>query len=235
MSLGDLGDPCYVFTFFGILLTVVGMIAERWKKWIAYVWVVPAFAAFGLSLYEHSRTVPIVVMLSPEEKVELGRPYDVDPKDEKDGVYQGLYARGVVVWVDEYFYLLPKDQLSWHRYKDTFRATGSGDPWFSKSALKKLFPLCEDRLPIGGIAKSMKGDQSYLYTWLGCLDTPSSHSHSDREQVQIQRFEKGIVIEGIVNPPQSTTRERFILRYDAGWNARFMDSNGTFTPAKYDP
>jgi len=73
----------------------------------------------------------------------------------------------------------------------------------------------------------MLGRQKQYYAWIGCLQAANAVSYIDN--VTLQRFERGYVIEGVLNPPQSRYRKRIVLLDGGGWKFENMDDSGKVT------
>lgn len=73
----------------------------------------------------------------------------------------------------------------------------------------------------------MLGPQKQYYEWLGCLQGDNTASLGTN--VIMQRFANGYVIEGILNPPQSSYRNRIVLINGGRWEREFMDKSGKFS------
>ena len=221
-----LSAPSIISATVGGILAAIQMLARgRWSEWIGWLLLVVSSVMASLGTYCYFAGPKVVVTISADQRAELGRPYAYEALVDQD-VYQGLYENGFVLWVDGRFFELGLDGRYWASFPDP---VPTNDPrWFARSTLRAAFPQCGDRLPIGGVAKAMLGPQKQYYTWLGCLQ--GSNTASVGRKVTAQRFANGYVIEGILNPPQSSYRNRIVLINDGRWEQERMDMSGTFYP-----
>ncbi len=207
----------------GILWGADMLTPDRWRKRVGWPVLIASILVGSLGTYMYVSGPPIVVRITSAQRAALGTPYPYKPLIDPTS-YQGLYENGFVLWIDGRFFELSLDRQYWTSFVDSFPASEAR--WFTRTTLRKDFPQCGDRLPIGGLAKAMRGAQKQYYAWLGCLQ--AENSSSTTTGVTIQQFSNGYVIEGVLNPPQSTYRNRIVLLNGGRWESEFMDSNGTF-------
>jgi hypothetical protein len=209
----------------GVLIAGIQMVVHnRLEKWIGYSLIAISALLASLGTYRYFTGPTLVVSLSGKQKTDLGRPYTYKPLVDQS-VYQGLYENGFVLWIDGRFFELYPEHQHWQLFPDAFPTS---DPrWFNRSTLRTAFPRCGERLPIGGLAKSMLGPEKQYYAWLGCLQSETSASIT--QDVKLQQFSNGWVAEGILNPPQSSYRNRIVLYSDGRWESELMDARGKFT------
>jgi hypothetical protein len=206
----------------GGMVAAIQMFLQN-RTWVKWTLLIASVAFVCLGTYNALHGTPVVVTVSDAQKGQLGEPYPhkplIDPM-----AYQGLYDNGFVLWVDGRFFELSLDHQYWASFLDSFPA--SEPRWFTRATLQKDFPQCGDRLPIGGLAKAMKGPQKHFYAWLGCLQ--GENTASTTSGVVLQQFSNGWVIEGVLNPPQSPYRTRILLINGDGWSSQPMDNTGHF-------
>jgi len=201
------------------------LIPGRWRQRVGRGILAASAVAvvFGVGGVLHRPVV--VVAVSAGQLRDLGSPHSYR-KPSYRWAYQGLFEKGFVIWVDDRFFELSLDRQYWHSFADPFP---TNDPkWFTASSLRAYFPSCGSRLPIGGLAKAMLGEQKQYFAWLGCLQAENSSSQTDG--VVAQRFDNGYVIEGVLDPPQSSHRKRFILLDDSAWESESIDDTGKYYP-----
>jgi hypothetical protein len=211
----------------GLLVGALQMLTlKRWRRPLAFALICLSVAAVAWGAWGLLSVPKVVVALTGRHSGELGSPYPYR-RPCYEWSYQGLSENGFVIWTDCRFFELGLDHQYWHSFADPFPTNDL--QWFTRATLRARFPECGDRLPCCGLAKAMiEGPEKQFYSWLGCLQAENASSFA--AGVLLQRFQNGYVIEGVLDPPQSRYRRRFVLLNDAGWESESVDDHGQYFP-----